>query len=212
MRESRKKYYSYVIRYIGVCRVLPIMAITAAIFAFTGYEYRLPLIASAYSATDEPKDQPSARSQLDSISQKLKAMLSEGEKIAAKLGSETRARDASKLAGEADQTLSGIADQTATGSAIIRQIAAIRTRAIAYRQEVMEMPPETMTEDDRRRVINAWTRLIETATKAEAAVSDIHNSVVAELGSLRKRQVAFSQLITAGEEQVPLDEVIKWTQ
>jgi hypothetical protein len=201
----------------------PLMAPLAAaglLLAHTG-----PAWATAESRVSPPSapqpiylakaDAPASglQSELQGVTERMKALLGEGKRVAARLENQINdhPQEADKLIRDTATTLSGMADQTTSTGDVIKEVAAIRAKALAYRQTVMSMPAGVMSETDRQRVLEAWNRVIDTASKAQAAVADIHVTLLAELQELRRREVAVGQLMLAGEYQAALDDVITWT-
>jgi len=179
-------------------------------------EYRIQPPAAAWQIHLAKAEAPASglQSELHAVTERMKALLGEGKRVAARLQREIndRPQEADKLIRDTAITLSGMADQTTSDGDVIKEVAAIRAKALAYRQTVMSMSSGVMSETDRQRVLEAWNRVIDTASKAQAAVADIHITLLAELQDLRKREVAVGQLMLAGEYQAALDDVLTWTK
>ena len=179
-------------------------------------EYRIQPPAAAWQIHLAKAEAPASglQSELHAVTERMKALLGEGKRVAARLQREIndRPQEADKLIRDTAITLSGMADQTTSDGDVIKEVAAIRAKALAYRQTVMSMSSGVMSETDRQRVLEAWNRVIDTASKAQAAVADIHITLLAELRDLRKREVAVGQLMLAGEYQAALNDVLTWTK
>lgn len=196
-------------------KILPTLALAVGSLAFSHANIG-PAQGATHTATATVGTTTAStpQSQLDAVSGEMNALLKEGERVAARLAREIHAHphEANHLVQQTETTLSGMADQTTSTSDVIKEVAAIRAKALAYRQAVMAMPAGTMSEADRQRVLDAWNRVIKSANKAQAAVADIHTTLLAELRDLRMRDVAVGQLMLAGEYQAALHDVLTWTK
>lgn len=176
----------------------------------------MPAVGSAQQKEPQASQQavqvPSAEAQLHDAFDKIKGNVEFLDKLVAYL-KDTASKnpdDAAKTVEQTARNLSVLADRLASDGDVGKELLAIRTAAGLHMKRVQEMPPGTITEEDRTKIVGAWEHVLQQTDTATGAMSDLRTRLMDVLNQLRMKETAMSELLLAGQYGAAIQAFMQW--
>jgi hypothetical protein len=185
-----------------------VLALLCALIPLTSYAQ-----PSKQQAVVQPlPPQTAIKSDLDKIFDGLASQLKAADALVVQLKA-TAAKtpaDTSAEVNNAAEVLSGLADKTRADGELAGQLSALRNAAVIHRKRVTDMAKGSIEETDRTNILSSWDKVTQEADEAQAAMVNMHQSLMGSLDKLRMRQVAVSELLLAGQYQAAVAALKGW--
>ena len=106
--------------------------------------------------------------------------------------------------------LSGLVDRLQQSGDIAGQLGAVRNAAAQHLKRVQELPKGMIDEEDRTKIISAWSGVLQSADNAQANMATMRDSLMAALTRLRMRSMAIGEMMLANQYQQVIDSFNRW--
>ena len=165
----------------------------------------------AHTPATLPADAP-VKSELDKVFTELGDQVQRADTLLKQLRdtANRKPEDVVQQIQTSTMVLSGLVDRLQQSGDIAGQLGAVRNAAAQHLKRVQELPKGMIDEEDRTKIISAWSGVLQSADNAQANMATMRDSLLAALTRLRMRSMAIGEMMLANQYQQVIDSFNRW--